>query len=187
MQIEIDMKDALALLTAAPEHVVKSATRALNRAGASGTTLASRLIAKDLGVGARVVRAKLSFRPATYTRPVAFIIPGKRPLSVVALKGVKQTEQGVHYQLGGERKLIPSAFIRTMTSGHVGVFTRRAVLTKRTRGRAGKTMNLSLDQHNAPALGGLLDKHRSEIETHVQTVYEAEFARQMARLGAGAT
>jgi hypothetical protein len=103
----------------------RATVRALNRALASTKTDATRRLAAEMGVTAKVVRDRLKLQKATPDRLEAVLrITGKR-LPLLAL-AARETKAGVTYRgPGGGRKTLKHAFIATVRSGHVAVWKRR--------------------------------------------------------------
>ncbi len=104
----------------------KAAARALNRAGDQGITRASREIRRVYNISASRVRSQIKVVQRARLGNLAFVfrVSGKR--IALAEFSPRQTKKGVTIQIkkGGARKLIPHAFLATMSSGHTGVFVR---------------------------------------------------------------
>ncbi len=102
----------------------KATVRALNRAGQQTMTEASREIRKIYNIKAAAIRHQMRLQQANRTRLTATVrVYGKRiPLSEFS---PSQTRRGVTVRVKkGGRALIRGAFLRTMSSGHRGVFVR---------------------------------------------------------------
>jgi hypothetical protein len=110
-----------------PESVLRAATRgALNRAIRRAFTESSRKVREVYNVKAKDVKKYTKIRRATGANPSAELrIKGQR-LPVMVF-GARQTAKGVSVRIKkkGGRKLIRSAFIRTLKSGKTSVFRRR--------------------------------------------------------------
>lgn len=173
----------------------KATVRALNRAGARAMTESNREVRKIFNVKASVVRGQMKLRRAYKGHLAATIrVYGKRiPLIEFS---ARETARGVTLRVRkGGRKLVPHAFIRTVASGHKGVFVRAA----NARGAAGDIPfrrgmgsriaapgknDLPIAQLysiSVPAM--LLDKGVSGAITKIAAQeFEKEFRRQMAHL-----
>lgn len=101
-------------------------TRALNRTIASVNTEANRRIRSELNIKAKDVRKAITVRRARRGALDASISIEAKAAPIVAY-GAKQTRKGVTVKVkrARGRKLLKSAFIATMKSGHRGVFQRR--------------------------------------------------------------
>jgi hypothetical protein len=110
----------------------KATVRALNRAGRAVITEAPREVAKAYNVKIGTIKRQMKLQPAQRGRLTAVVrIYGKRiPLSEFS---ARQTPRGVTVSIRRNRKLIRGAFLRTMRSGHRGVFVR----AQNSRGIAG--------------------------------------------------
>lgn len=98
--------------------------RALNRASTSARVVVAQAIAKDMGIGASVIRERIRIRQARPENLVTSLgaSPKRIPLMDFA---ARQTTHGVTYRGKNGRQKLPHAFLATMGSGHTGVFERR--------------------------------------------------------------
>lgn len=105
----------------------KAAVRALNRAADMSKTEAKREMTKKYSFKSSEVGNTLTVYKATPARVEATVRSKGRRTPLLKMMA-RQTKKGVTVKIGKTRKLIPSAFIATMKSGHRGVFIR---LTKK--------------------------------------------------------
>lgn len=101
----------------------KALVRALNRSGQSVITEAPREVAKTYNLKIAVIKRQMRLHRAHPGKLSAIVrIFGKRiPLIEFS---ARQTRAGVTVNVKHQRKTIRGAFIRTMASGHKGVFVR---------------------------------------------------------------
>ena len=106
----------------------KAAVNALNRAADQAKTQAKREMVKKYSFRSTDVGNTMIVYKANAGRVEATVMSKGRRTPLLKM-GARQTKKGVTVRIGKERKLIPSAFIATMKSGHKGVFRR---LTKKS-------------------------------------------------------
>lgn len=124
MRVTHNLGDAAGLLRNLDKLERKAAISALNRTAQQVKTAANRKIREKYSFQARVVAQSLKVARSQFARlEVSVISEGKRIRVIDA--SARQTPRGVTVLIGKQRKLITSAFIATMKSGHVGVFSRR--------------------------------------------------------------
>jgi hypothetical protein len=152
-------------------QVPKAIARALNRAGTTTRAVMARAISQDVGMPVNQVRAQLRIEPATATRHVVRIsVTGKRlPLIQFGAKGPRPSKgrgRGVTVRLRGGIGRHPHAFIIRVrgasgvagggTGDHEGVFIRKNVLARKSRGAWSK--NLPIAQLHGPSLPKVFEK-----------------------------
>ncbi len=93
-----------------PGLVEKAATRSLNRTNDQVATIARRLIAKDMGVSIKTVRAGMSKVKARRSLLTATTIAKDKPLNLIRFKS-RQTKRGVSASAWGRRKVYKGTFI----------------------------------------------------------------------------
>lgn len=174
LNLSIDGLDALvADFKEAPQRVTKSLVRALNRAMTSGTAVMSRAIARDIGLKVGDVKTALRFREATFNNPEASLAASLKRISLMKFgaKGPMPSMgkgRGVTYRgEGGVRRRLEHAFIAQMSSGHVGVYSRR-----------GKS-RLPLHEHFGPSLGHVFAKYRKEALEAAHASFVKNFAHEL--------
>lgn len=96
---------------------------ALNHTIRKGKTAAGREIRKVYKIKSRDLNKQLSIKRAYKQNKQAAIIALGRPIGVISF-GARKRRDGVSVNIMGKRKVIKSAFIAKMKSGHVGVFAR---------------------------------------------------------------
>jgi len=126
ISVKSDIERALARLNALQRQVVPTATaRALNKTAAQARTEAARQIKTRYQIPTRVIsRAITLTQRANRAQLTAVVEASGHPLPLIAFRA-RQTRRGVSVEVTrGARKLIRSAFIATLRSGHKGVFAR---------------------------------------------------------------
>lgn len=172
LKIEVDSKKVAAALETAPKKTGIALLRALKRGTKSAKTAGKRLVAKDTGLRAADVAARIRI-----TEPTARTLTGKLHADLKRIPLIKFGAKGSEPSRGRGRGVrtkkgtpLPHAFIATMPSGHRGVFS-----------RAGKS-RLPIRQHFGPSVGRVFDNHREEIMARGEEVVIAELDRQLDRM-----
>ena len=104
--------------------VEKARLTALNRSAKTAFSRTLRSIREDYAIKASVLKEYFKYVRASKRSPVVHIYAYEKPIGLIKFnakpmkKGVKATVKK------GNRKLYPGTFIRTMKSGHTGVFKR---------------------------------------------------------------
>lgn len=101
----------------------KAAVNALNRAADQAKTQAKREMTKKYSFKSSEVGKTIAVYKAHSGRVEATVLSSGKRTPLLAM-GARQTKKGVTVKVSKGRKLIPSAFIATMKSGHKGVFKR---------------------------------------------------------------
>jgi hypothetical protein len=102
----------------------RAASAGLNRTADAARSLAVKEIARNIGAKQKTVRDATKVSKANPNKLEARVTAFGKRIPIYDL-GARQTAKGVTYKAGEKgRKLIPSAFIAEMKSGHVGVFKR---------------------------------------------------------------
>jgi len=139
--------------------------RALNRSINSGRTLATRLIASDLGLKVGDVREFVSVQEARADRLEASVQVSARRIPLIKFgaagpdphaDATQPGFRGVTVKMKGGAGHYFKAFIARMPSGHVGVFQRR--------GRR----RLPIDQLHGPSPWRAYQKHQPTVVARVQ-------------------
>ena len=129
MQIVFDEKALQRVrnqLSAVPRQISVIMPRAINRtAGPARTQIASRLRG-ELKLKSSVIKKGITWIKATRNWWRSDLFVSRRRIPLINF-GAKQTAAGVAYTISktSGRKIISSAFIATMASGHTGVFRRK--------------------------------------------------------------
>lgn len=124
MQVRHDLGEAAGLLRNLDKLQRKAAISALNRTGQQVRTAANRKIREQYSFKASVVSRSLKVARSQFARLEVSVLSQGRRVQVIDASA-RQTRRGVTVRIGKQRKLIRGAFIATMKSGHVGVFSRR--------------------------------------------------------------
>lgn len=125
IDVRADIERAIRSLTEVQRAVVPTATaRALNKTAAQAKTQAAREIRNQYNISSRVIGRHIHIRRSTPANLTASVSAEGEKLPIVAFSA-RQTKRGVTAQIKrGARRLIRSAFLATLRSGHRGVFAR---------------------------------------------------------------
>jgi len=93
-----------------PGVVEKAATRSLNRTNDQVAVVARRMIAKDMGIPVKAVRAGMFRIKAMRHKLSASTVARGRPLNLIRFKA-RQTKKGVSASAWGKRKVYKGTFI----------------------------------------------------------------------------
>lgn len=99
--------------------------RALNRSATSANVVMLRAIAADMGLRQGDVKPQMAQRSATASNLKAVIEARGARIPLIKFNARDRFPKGVTARLPGGAGRYPHAFIRTMRSGHTGVFQRR--------------------------------------------------------------
>ncbi len=105
-----DFKEVNKMLKGIPGLVDKAAVRSLNRTNDQVAVIARRLIAKDMGIPVKVVRAGMFKMKARRHRLTATTIARGGRLNLIRFKA-NQTKLGVSAKAWGKRKVYKGTFI----------------------------------------------------------------------------
>jgi len=107
----------------------KAGVRALNKTATKSRNFAQRETRKVINVKAATIKKAYWIKKAKIgqQKPEAGVFVSYKPFPVSAFNGVRQTKKGVTVRMtkNKPRLLFKSAFIRTLSSGHKGVFIRK--------------------------------------------------------------
>jgi len=107
----------------------KAGVRALNKTATQSRNFAQRETRKVINVKAATIKKAYWIKKAKIgqQKPEAGVFVSYKPFPVSAFNGVRQTKKGVTVRLRKDkpRLLFRRAFIRTVGSGHKGVFRRK--------------------------------------------------------------
>ncbi len=188
--IQLDIQELRKDLEAMARQAPLIMSRALNRAGVSGRTAATKAVTADTGLASRYVSREFVLDKATRTKPVvAVTVKGARiPLIAFQARGPEPSRgrgKGVSYRLPSGRGRIPNAFIATMRSGHRGVFRRKPGLERSKRhGRPPTKPQLPIMELRGPSLPHVFEKKLDVFRTAAQESlirnlrYEIDFANR---------
>lgn len=167
MQLTIEGDKALqAAFDAYPTRTTRAMVRAQNRGIKAGATVMVRAVAQDTGLKSGDVRKALPVKEATSARPEAQLAASLKRI-LLSRWHARQTGRGVSYRLKGGRGRHPHAFIRTMRSGHVGVFVRQ--------GKA----RLPIKELFGPSLGHVFQKYRPDGEARVVEMFRTTLDHEL--------
>lgn len=142
----------------------RAGARALNRTADGARSVAQKSIAADLAIKQKAVGDALKIRRATPAKLEAAVVATGRRIPLSGF-GARQTKKGVSYAIGPIRKLLASAFMAKMKSGHLGVFKRR--------GKA----RLKIDERYGPSIEHVFVKRK--IMEAMRAVVEERLEREM--------
>jgi len=150
----VDLSRALAKLKMVESEARAGIARALNKTMTTARATASDEI-KSAGYGLKVgdIKGALSIRRADARFLQAAVRAKGRPIPLIKYQA-RQTKKGVTVSVKGGRKLIAGAFIATMSSGHMGVFTRKKGMVQGKRGQPILNRKLSHELFG-PAVPGM--------------------------------
>jgi hypothetical protein len=124
VSVKADIAAALRSFDLLLEDAGKAIPRALNKTATTARAQAAREIrATGYGIKVNEIKNAISIRRATSAELTAILRVNGRPIPLIKY-GAKQTKAGVSVAVLNGRKLIKSAFIATMPTGHKGVFLR---------------------------------------------------------------
>lgn len=108
--VSADFREVERMYSHMPGVVEKAAVRSLNRTNDQVATIARRMIAKDMGIPVKAVRAGMFKIKAMRHKLVAGTVARGRPLNLIRFKA-RQTRRGVSATAWGKRKVYKGAFI----------------------------------------------------------------------------
>jgi hypothetical protein len=190
--IDINVSDAIYKLRREFRDLATSqfnlaVARAINHTIAKAKTAASKDIRGQYKVKAKDLSGKLAISKATRVTQTGMIRVSAKPLPIVAF-GARQTRKGVSVNITGKRKVIKSAFIATMKSGHKGVFVRGAYkgseLTYRTKRIKKKGADLPIEEvHTASPYSMMIHESVQEATaTNINTSFPARLLHELKRM-----
>jgi hypothetical protein len=146
--LQFDTGDVERAIDQLGNEAPRACVRALNRAVVSARAAMVPAITADMGLTATVVRERIVVGEATVTNPVARLYASFRriPLINFGAKG-REPSRGHGHGVTVRGKTYPRAFLATMSSGHRGVFERRA------------TRRLPIYELHGPSLAHVFQKH----------------------------
>lgn len=130
LSVRADIRKAIRGLRLTPREVGVAARRALNVAGRRSKVELSRVIAKESGLKVGQVKRDIRLRVpkgSNVSTLSTALRTTRRPMPLSAFRATRQVKAGARSRAWGELKTYKRAFIATMSSGHVGVFTRAKV------------------------------------------------------------
>lgn len=163
-------------MKAVPQKIPVVMSRALNKTMTTAKTAAAREIASEVAIKVTTAKKSMTITKATrFAWVTTAILSGRRiPLIEFAAKQTKK--KGVSYKIkkGGKRERRPRAFIRTMRSGHKGVFRRKPRFS-----RAGLFPRLPIQELRGPSvkevfsktaglIAGVMEKARVTLKKEIE-------------------
>ncbi|HRQ47770.1 MAG TPA: phage tail protein [Rhodocyclaceae bacterium] len=122
--VKADVREVERALRGMKNGTATVVTRASNKAIRKAQTAAVRGIAKELpGIRQKRIRSAMSLKLARRTDWTASVSARGARIPIIDL-AARQTQRGVTYRTQDGRRLIPGAFIATMSSGHRGAYKR---------------------------------------------------------------
>jgi hypothetical protein len=104
----------------------KAGARAINRTLSNARTASVRVVAKDMALKQAHVRERITPVKATEKKPIGYLYATTKRTPLMLFKAKEAGKgRGVRAKLPGSAGKYPHAFIRTMRSGHEGVFERK--------------------------------------------------------------
>ena len=167
--------------------------RAINRTASAAQTQSMKLAAEDTGLPLKEIRKSFKLIKATIPRREATLIGTGRRIPRYAFDARpkvpgKRRAGGVSYRgEGGQRIVVPDAFIARMPSGHIGVYKRKAGARSRKKGDHWTT--LPIFELMGPSLPHVI-RNKRIFETQLATLedvlrknYEHEIAYRASQRG----
>lgn len=131
INVRADISGAIRKLKATREAVQVATPRALNKVAQQVRTQSAREIrAAGYKLKISTIKDAIKIQRATRSAPKAIVIARGGRVGLIEY-AARQTSKGVTVSVKNGRKLIRSAFIATMPSGHRGVFQRTGLGRKR--------------------------------------------------------
>lgn len=127
LDVRLDVSSVSGMLTALEREVMpRATTSALNKTASKVQSVAIKLIAKDIGVPQKRVRAVLHIQKATWASLSASISPEKHSKGRIKVSEIRHsvTSSGVSFVSGGETRQRQGAFRATNPGGHTDIFQR---------------------------------------------------------------
>lgn len=127
MKLQIDASQwQSALVSLGDPNAYKAGARAINRTLSNARTVAVRTVAQDMKLKQAHVRERITSAKATNKKPVGYLYATTKRTPLI-LFGAKEMGKGrgVRAKLPTGAGKYPHAFIRTMGSGHKGVYQRK--------------------------------------------------------------
>jgi Prophage minor tail protein Z (GPZ) len=147
VSVEIDLEPARRLLPAlGAADFGEVAALALNDTAKNAVVEAAQTLRPLLGIPSAEIKAAMRIEPATSNHLEADLVVGGRPIPLVEFHP-RQTQTGTVVQIAGKQEQYAHTFIRTMRTGHRGVFRRK--------GRA----RLPITEVYGPSVHGMLARH----------------------------
>lgn len=149
------------------KNAIKAGIRAVNRTLTSSRSAVTKLVAADMGLQQKFVRAQVTIAVAKNTgqAPHGALYAGTKKVPLIQFKA-RQTRTGVTAKLPTGAGKYKSAFIATTKSGHVGVFQ-----------RAGTT-RLPIYQLHGPSPFKAFQKHADVAQARALDVLDKNFQHE---------
>lgn len=168
-----------------PRRAQKVIVRAMNRGIDAANTVMVRVMARDTGLTQRDVRESMRLEHANFERPRAELAAKLKRIPLYAFKPSPNQPpsrgkgRGVSYLRRGVRVRVQEFFIARLSSGHLGVFARKGVSERKSRGAWSK--NLPIEEKRGPSLGRVFRLHRAEGLARLQEAFETNLSHDLAR------
>lgn len=124
--VRLDTTNVEAGLRRLQTRVPGAAARAINRSLTSARVVMVRAVASDLALRQADVTPSIHVQQATAARLYGTVEGSGKRIPLAKFKARDRFPRGVTARLPGGAGSYPRAFIRTMRSGHVGVYVRRS-------------------------------------------------------------
>lgn len=184
LELTIDGADAVTVnLRQLADRTPRAIVGGLNYAIAAARDVMVDKIASDIGLEPAKVQKELPVRNATTNTLSATLSASRKriPLSALHAQGPTPSRgkgAGVTYQLRGGTGRLPNAFIVTLNSGHVGVFSR--VPGKGRHGPKPNRSQLPIYELFGPSLGRVFAKYRPIGVARGVEAFRASFGSQIS-------
>jgi len=154
------------------KNAIKGGIRAINRTLTSSRSAIVKQVAPDMGLQQKVVRNLVTVTAAKNTgeAPHGALYASAKKIPLIQFKAKETKRGGVTAKLPGGAGRYSHAFIRTMKSGHVGVFQ-----------RAG-TERLPIYELHGPSPYHVFKKHADVAQSRALEVLDKNFAHELEYL-----
>jgi len=142
--------------------------RSLNRSATSANVVGVRGIAADMGLKQADVKAQIRITNATAAKLIATLEARGSRIPLIKFNARDRFPKGVVARLPGGAGRYPRAFIRTMRSGHTGVFQRRG------------PARLPIDELKGPSIPKVFIKLLPEMLARAQEALVTNLRNEMA-------
>ena len=159
------------VLRAIPRGWQTAASRAINK---TATTLKSKIVKKIheyMPIKQKDIRQQVKLKKATrgFLEAVIRIMGGRTPLIKF---GARETAKGVTYKLQGKKHRLAHAFIKTMPSGHTGVFERTGLTRLPVKERFGPSVLTAYLKHDMKIRVSAADLLQKNLDMQIRLLLE---------------
>jgi hypothetical protein len=183
--IQVDTREVEEAIRRLGDRAPFAIARALNKAGSSGVTAGVRAVSKDTGIKQADLKGTTKRNRRIWSSDAH---PGNLVTTIYCDAdriplydfGARQTKKGVTARVRpGSRRLYPHLFVATVgKGGHVGVFGRDRVLTRRSPKAWGP--NLPITERRGPSIAYVWKQHERTVIDRVNEQLPKTLASELA-------